>query len=165
MRPCCHRCARCDQPAHRPLFPDVESFIVSRVDGHQQALFRQLQHLGQETPCKLDGILLEVVAKAEVAQHFEEGVVTSGIADVFQIVVLTTGTHATLGSRRAIVGTLVRAKEHVLNWFIPALVNNRVGSLCGTSELEETTWCPWERKYSRNAARISDVDIYMENPA
>ena len=108
------------------FFPDVEGFIVSRVDGHQQALFRQLQHLGQEAPCKLDGILLEVVAEAEVAQHFEEGVVTSGIADVFQIVVLTTGTHATLGSRRAIVGTLVCAKEHVLE-----LVHTRVGKQQG----------------------------------
>ncbi len=51
---------------------------------------------------------------------------TSGIADVFQIVVLTTGTHATLGSRRAIVGTLVCAKEHVLE-----LVHTRVGKQQG----------------------------------
>jgi hypothetical protein len=40
--------------------------------------------------------MFEVVAEAEVTQHFEEGVVARGVTDVFQVVVFTARTHATL---------------------------------------------------------------------
>lgn len=40
--------------------------------------------------------MFEVVAEAEVTQHFEEGVVTRGVTDVFRVVVFTARTHATL---------------------------------------------------------------------
>ena len=65
-------------------------------------------------PGVLDRILLEIIAEAEVAQHLEKGVVTRGVADVFQIVVLAAGAHAALRRHRAGVGTLVLAGEHVL---------------------------------------------------
>ncbi len=70
--------------------------------------------------------MLEVVAEAEVAQHFEEGVVTGGIADVFQVIAFTTGTDTTLGRGGAVVGTLLGAKEHILE-----LVHTRVGKQQG----------------------------------
>jgi hypothetical protein len=38
-------------------------------------------------------------------------------------------------------------------------VNNRVGSLPGTSELEATTVCPFFLKNSRKLARISELVI------
>jgi hypothetical protein len=69
---------------------------------------------GEEFPGEVDGIALEVVAEAEVAQHFEEGVVTCGVADVFQVVVLAAGAHAFLAGGGAGVGALVKAEEHVL---------------------------------------------------
>src|SRR5690606_16272703 len=40
---------------------------------------------------------------------------------------------------------------------MPELVNSRVGSLAGTSELEGTIVWSLERKNSRNAERISEV--------
>ena len=43
-----------------------------------------------------DGVFLEVVAEAEVAQHLEEGVMAVGEADVFEVVVLASGAHAFL---------------------------------------------------------------------
>ena len=62
----------------------------------------------------MDGIALEVIPEAEVAQHFKESVVTRGIADVFQVIVLAAGADAFLAGGGAGVGTLVKAEEHVL---------------------------------------------------
>ena len=65
--------------------------------------------------------MFEVVAEAEVAQHFEEGVVTGGVADVLQIVVLTPGAHAALGGSGAGIITLIKAKEHILELVHPGV--------------------------------------------
>jgi hypothetical protein len=43
---------------------------------------------------------------------------------------------------------------------MPALVNSRVGSLPGTSGLDGTTACPFERKNSRKSRRMSAV-VFM----
>ena len=77
--------------------PDGGSFIVVFVDGDPEFVFGQLQCAGQEIPGVLDGIVFEVIAKAEVTQHLEEGMVTGGVADVFQVVVLAAGAHTALG--------------------------------------------------------------------
>src|SRR5208337_1801794 len=45
-----------------------------------------------------------------------------------------------------------------LNWFMPALVNNSVGSFCGTREEECTSLCPLETKKSRNMRRTSEPE-------
>ena len=78
--------------------PDVVGFIVFGVHRHHQFFGRQVQPLrrGQEFPGKLNSVFFEIIAKAEVAQHLKEGVVARGVTDVFQIVVLTTGTHTAL---------------------------------------------------------------------
>ncbi len=47
-------------------------------------------------PCKCDRLFLEVIAKGEVPQHFEESVVAVGEADVFEVVVFAAGAHAFL---------------------------------------------------------------------
>ncbi|MNJ33077.1 hypothetical protein D3C77_277560 [compost metagenome] len=119
--------------AHHALFgnadflgPDVVCLIVAGIDGDPEFLFRQVQHLGQEGPGVGDGVFLEIVTEAEVTQHFEEGVVTGGVADVFQVAVLATGAHALLAAGRAGVGALFLAKEAVLE-----LVHPRVGEQQG----------------------------------
>ena len=80
------------------FFPDFVGFVIGFIDGNPQTLFRQLEPVftGQQFPRVLNGIVFEVVAEAEVTQHFEEGVVTRGVTDVFQVVVFTARTHATL---------------------------------------------------------------------
>lgn len=54
--------------------PDVESFVIGLVNGNPQFFFRQREPVltGQQFPRVFDGILLEVIAKAEVAQHFKK---------------------------------------------------------------------------------------------
>nr|GEU28048.1 hypothetical protein [Tanacetum cinerariifolium] len=94
--------------------PDVVRFVILDVDGDRQLFGRQAIDLGQQFPRVLDRIALEIIAKAEVAQHFEEGVVAGRVADVFQVVVLAAGAHAALHGGRARVRARVEAKENVL---------------------------------------------------
>ncbi|MNY45592.1 hypothetical protein D3C86_1807080 [compost metagenome] len=80
------------------LGPDVVGLVVAGVDGDPELFLGQVQPLrrGEELPGVADRVALEIVAEAEVAQHLEESMVTCGVADVFQIVVFTARTHATL---------------------------------------------------------------------
>ena len=70
----------------------------------------------------MDRVAFEVVAEGEVAHHFKEGVVAGGVADIFQIVVLAACPHAFLRGGGAVVGTFVKAEEHVFK-----LVHTGVG--------------------------------------
>ena len=54
--------------------PGVISFVIVLVYGEYQPIGRQLVDFGQHQIGVLDSILLEVIAKAEVAEHFKEGV-------------------------------------------------------------------------------------------
>src|SRR5690554_891748 len=75
------------------------------MDGDPKALRRQLQYLGEELAGKADGVALEIIAETKVAEHLKEGVVPSGITDIFQIIVLAARAHAALST----AGTSVRA--------------------------------------------------------
>lgn len=50
----------------------------------------------QDFPCVLDGLLLEVVTKGPIAQHLKECMMICVLADVIQVVVLSTSTDALL---------------------------------------------------------------------
>ncbi len=107
---------------HADLFrPDVVGFVVLGIDGDGQLVLGQLVDLGQQFPGVLDGIALEVVAEAEVAEHLEEGVVTRGVADVLEVVVLAAGAHAFLRGRRAGIRPLVETEENVLELVHPGV--------------------------------------------
>ena len=105
---------------HADVFgPDVIGFVIAGVDRHPELVFRQLQDTGQEGPGKIDRVFLEIVAKAEVAQHFEKSVVTGGVADVFQVTVLATGTHALLAAGSTGVCPFFLTQETVLELVHP----------------------------------------------
>ena len=53
--------------------PDFESLVVVQVDSNEEPFRVQLKDLCDQLPSKIDRALLEVVADAEVAQHFKEG--------------------------------------------------------------------------------------------
>ena len=96
------------------LGPDVIGLVVFLVHGDPELLGWQLVDLRQQFPGVLDGIALEVVAEAEVAQHFEERMVAGGVAHVLQVVVLAAGAHAALRRRGARVRPRFLAGEDVL---------------------------------------------------
>ena len=103
------------------LVPDRVGLVVFRIDGDPELLGRQREDGRQQLPGVADRILLEVVAKAEVAQHLEEGLVPRGVADVLEVVVLAAGADALLRRGGARVGALVEAEEDVLELVHPGV--------------------------------------------
>ena len=91
----------------------VGQVVVQEYGGHQP-LAGHAEDRGQGLPGVVDGLALEVVAKGEVAQHLEEGVVAGRRADLLQVVVLAADAHALLAAGRADVGPLLQAQEGVL---------------------------------------------------
>ena len=81
--------------------PQTEGLVVVVIDGDGEAVLGQAEVAGQQAPGVLDRVVLEIVAKREVAEHFEERVVAGRIADVVEVVVLATGAHAFLRRRCA----------------------------------------------------------------
>ena len=89
------------------LLPDRARLVVGRdallaaEDGDDEPVLRDLADLREELPGERDGVLLEVVAEAEVAEHLEERVVARGDADVLEVVVLAADADALLARGRA----------------------------------------------------------------
>jgi hypothetical protein len=79
------------------LFVPRNAFLAFE-DGDVELVFGNPEPLrgGDQLPGKRDRITLAVVAKAEIAQHLEEGMVAAGETDVLQVVVLAAGAHAFL---------------------------------------------------------------------
>jgi hypothetical protein len=141
------------------LGPDVVGLVVLGVDGDGQLVLGQLVDFGQQFPGVLDGVALEVVAEAEVAEHLEEGVVTRGVADVLEVVVLAAGAHAFLRGGGAAVGTLVETEEDVLELVHPGVGEQQRRVLVRHQRTGDTIWWPLEAKKSRNCWRISALFI------
>ena len=96
------------------LRPQSRRLVVFGIDRHQQSIPCEPELAGDQVPGQLDRPVLEVVAKREIPQHLEEGVMPGGIADVFQIVVLAAGAHAFLRRGGALIGPLLQPGEDVL---------------------------------------------------
>jgi len=94
--------------------PDVGGFVVVFEYSDPQPIGVELQRAGDEIPGIADRITFEVVAKGKVAEHLEERVMARRIADVLEIVMLTTGAHAALRGGRARIISPVLAKKDVL---------------------------------------------------
>ena len=57
---------------------------------------------------------LEVVAKAEIAEHFEKSMMPGRVADILQIIVFAAGAHAALCARGARIIARFLAEKHIL---------------------------------------------------
>ena len=66
------------------------------IDRGEQAIFVETELLGQQRPCIMDRLFLEVVPERKIAEHFEEGVVPRGVAHIVEVIVLAACTHALL---------------------------------------------------------------------
>ena len=64
--------------------PQLAGLIVGVVNGGGELVQGNAVALGHQLDGEVDGVRLEVVADAEVAQHLEEGVVC-GVADLFDV--------------------------------------------------------------------------------
>ena len=84
------------------LVPDLKGFIVVFVDGGVQPVLVQTDHLGQELPAPCNGLVLEVIAEGEVAQHLKIGAVAGGLADILDVA----GADALLAGADPVTGRL-----------------------------------------------------------
>ena len=96
------------------LGPDIVGLVILLVHGDPELVLGQAVDTGEQLPGVLDGVLLEVIAKRKITEHFEKRVMARGIADVLQVVVLAAGAHAALRAGGAGIGTRFLADEHVL---------------------------------------------------
>ena len=116
----------------------------------------ELPLLGQQRPGQRNGVVLEVVAEREIAEHLEERVMAKRRPDVVEVVVLAADAHALLRRGRARVVALLAAEEHVLE-----LVHAGVGEeqrrdrRRARAASSATTRWPCRSKYFRKDARIS----------
>ena len=115
-------------PAHQPLRrkadligPDAVGLVVIGVDRGGHPVRRQAELLGEVFPGPMDGVALEVVAKAPVAQHLEQGVVARRPADLLEVVVLAGHAQAGLRVDRAHVVALLLAGQHALEGSHPGV--------------------------------------------
>ena len=84
------------------LLPQVEGLVVGMIDGGGQPVGAEPPFLRDQIPRELDRAILEIVAEREIPEHFEEGVVASGVADIVEIVVLAAGANAFLRAGRGL---------------------------------------------------------------
>ena len=108
--------------------------LVTGEDGDVQAVLVQLPDVGQQLPCPLDGLGLEVVAKRPVAEHLEERVVVVVLADILEVVVFASGPDALLavGDPAAVAARLSRVSaQHVLELVHPRVDEEQRGVVMG----------------------------------
>ena len=94
--------------------PDGPRLLVIGVGGGGEAIGRDAHVTRQEVPGPMDGVTLEVVPEAPVAEHLEQGVVPGRAADLLEVVVLARHPQASLHVHGAGVRALLDAPEHVL---------------------------------------------------
>ena len=86
------------------VVPDRGGLVVVGVHGDPEPVPVETEVPGEQLPRPRDGLGLEVVPEAEVAQHLEEGEVAGGAAHQVDVVVLAADPHALLHGRRPAVG-------------------------------------------------------------
>ena len=96
------------------LAPMTKGFVIRVIDGDGQLVRVDTPVARDQGPGVMDRLFLEIIAEGEVAEHLEEGVMPGGIADIVEIIMLAAGAHALLRGRRRLVGTALKAREHIL---------------------------------------------------
>ena len=94
--------------------PDGVRLVVIGVHRGGDAVGGDAQLIGQELPCPVDRLALEIVAEAPVAEHLEQRVVARRAADLLEVVVLALHAQAELGVDGANVVALLLPGQHPL---------------------------------------------------
>ena len=91
------------------LVPDVEGLVVIHIDRGVKPVRVDAHPLGrgEEFPAPSNGLVLEIVAEGEVAQHLKIGAVAGGLADIFNVA----GADALLAGADPVTGRLLFALE------------------------------------------------------
>ena len=112
------------------LGPAIVGFLIEQNIGggiafkHSdiQLVFGQTVHFGHQFPSPGNGVLLEEIAKAPVAQHFKHGVVVMIVSYLLQIIVFSAYAQAFLRVHNTLVGRFCIAQKVVFE-----LIHARIG--------------------------------------
>ena len=96
------------------FFPEAKGFVIRMVYGHGQPVRRNAPDFRDKIPRVVDCLFLEIVSEGKIAQHLEKRMVTGGIADIVEIVMLASGPNAFLTRRGCRVGTFFGPGEDIL---------------------------------------------------
>ena len=108
--------------AKRLHISGLSVFFVTAKNGHIKPVLVDFDDLGEVFPSVGDGLFLEVVAEAPVAEHLEHGVVVGVVANFLQIIVFARNAEAFLRVGGAVPLLGLIAEEDVLE-----LVHTGVG--------------------------------------
>ena len=89
------------------LIPDVKGLVVALIYGGIQPILLQPYHLGQKLPAPGNGLVLEVVAEGEVAQHLKIGAVPGCVSHIVDVA----GANALLAGADPVPGRLLLPLE------------------------------------------------------
>ena len=97
--------------------PNIGGFLVGQMAGHPKEFGIDPKQVGDHVPGHRDGLMLEIVTKREVAEHFEERKVSGIATDLFKIGILTASSHTLLHrggpiERRLLLTKEVRLERH-----------------------------------------------------
>ena len=106
--------------ARDPL-PQIERLVVGMIDGDGEPVGVDAPFLRQQIPRERDRALLEIITEREIPEHFEEGMVPRGIADIVEIVMLAPRAHAFLRAGRGDIGPRFQPGEDVLERHHPGV--------------------------------------------
>ena len=67
------------------LVPDVKGLVIIQIHRGIQTVFLQTHYLGQKLPAPCNGLVLEVIAEREIAQHLKIGAVAGSVAHIVNI--------------------------------------------------------------------------------
>ena len=93
------------------LGPDVVSLIIIQIDRDVELFGGNLQFPGQELPGPWNGLVLEIILEAEIAQHFKVTAMAGGDAHALNI----GGADALLAGGDPVTGRLLLTKEPLLH--------------------------------------------------
>ena len=98
-------------PSH--FLPQRFGLIIFAKNRYVEPVLGYAVFFGDQFPGKRNGIALEIVAERKIAQHFKERMMTARVADVIQIVVLSTRPYAFLRRRCTDVIALFLSQKNV----------------------------------------------------
>ena len=96
--------------------------LITSKHGHVEAVLLKLAYLREEFPGPINGLLLKVVSKGPVAEHFKQRVVVGVNTHLLEVVVLATDAQALLAVRNPRVNYRLGTDEHVFK-----RIHSRVG--------------------------------------
>ncbi len=70
------------------MLPNLGGFVIILINCNPELVLIDSVLFGDEVPRQWYRFRLEVVSEGKVSEHFKEGMMSGGLTDVFQIIVL-----------------------------------------------------------------------------